>query len=67
MRGHHTRRRSSDRSRAGSAALPIVHPNPLQAGEDRGQLVAALERQLNIFDGDDLQIGLGWEVVAPGG
>jgi hypothetical protein len=60
MRGHHTRRRSR-------ATPPIVHPNPLQAGEDRGQLVAVLERQLNIFDGDDLQIGLGWEVVAPGG
>jgi hypothetical protein len=44
-----------------------VHPNPLQAGEDRGQLVAVLERQPNIFDGDDLQIELGWEVVAPGG
>jgi hypothetical protein len=39
----------------------------LQAGEDRGQLVAALERQLNLFDGDDLQIGLGWEVMASGG
>jgi len=24
LRGHHTRRRSSDRSRAGSAALPMA-------------------------------------------
>jgi hypothetical protein len=31
------------------------------------QLVAALERQTNLFDGRDLQIGLGWVVMAHGG
>jgi hypothetical protein len=34
---------------------------------DRRQLVAALERQTNLFDGRELQIGLGLKVVAHGG
>jgi hypothetical protein len=36
-----------------------VHPDPLESGEDGWQLVAAFERQPNLFDGRDLQIGLG--------
>ena len=44
-----------------------MHPEPLQPGQDRRQLVAALERQANLFDGRDLEIGLGLEGVAHGG
>ena len=44
-----------------------VHPDPLQTGQDGRQLVAALERQPNLFDGGDLQIGLGLEMMAHGG
>ena len=36
----------------------------LQAGEDGREFVAALERQTNLFDGCDLQIGLGLVVMA---
>ena len=44
-----------------------VRPDPLQAGEDRRQLGAALERQTHLFDGRELESGLGLEVVAHGG
>src|ERR1035441_2752707 len=43
-----------------------MHPEPLQTGEDRGQFVAARERQANLFDGCDLEIGLGLKGVAQG-
>jgi len=43
-----------------------MHPDPLQAGEDGRQFVAALEWQANLFDGDDLEIGLSLEWVARG-
>ena len=43
-----------------------LHPDPLEARQDRRQLVPALERQANLFDGGDLEIGLGLEVVAHG-
>jgi len=39
----------------------------LQAGQDRRQLVPALERETNLFDGCELQIGLGLESVAHDG
>jgi hypothetical protein len=38
----------------------------LQAREDRRQLVPTPERQANLFDGDDLQVGLGLESMAHG-
>jgi hypothetical protein len=41
-----------------------MHPNPLETGEDGWQFVSTLERQANLFDGDDLQVGLGLESVA---
>jgi hypothetical protein len=44
-----------------------VHPEPLQTGEDGREFVAAFERQANLFDGGDLQIGLGLKSVAHGG
>jgi hypothetical protein len=43
-----------------------VHPEPLQAGQDRRQFIAALERQTNLFDGHNLEVGLGMERVAHG-
>jgi len=36
-----------------------MHPEPLQTGQDRRQLVPAPEGQANLFDGRDLEIGLG--------
>ena len=36
-----------------------VSPDPLQARQDRRQLVAALERQLNLFNGNNLEVRLG--------
>jgi len=44
-----------------------VHPDPLQAREVGWQFVAALERQANLFDGCDLQVGLELEVMTHGG
>ena len=44
-----------------------VHPHPLEAGEERRQFVPALARQANLFDGRDLQFGLGLKVMAQGG
>ena len=44
-----------------------VHPNPLQASQHGRQFVPALERQTNLFDGRDLEIGLGLEMMAHGG
>jgi hypothetical protein len=44
-----------------------VHPDPLQTGQDGRQLIAALERQPNLFDGRDLQIRLGLEGMAHSG
>src|ERR1035438_4158418 len=44
-----------------------MHPEPLQASQDRGQFVSARERQANLFDGRDLEIGLGLKGVAHGG
>src|ERR1039458_5623382 len=43
-----------------------MHPEPLQTGQDRRQLVPAPEGQANLFDGRDLEIGLGLEGVAHG-
>jgi hypothetical protein len=43
-----------------------MHPEPLQPRQDRRQFVAALERQANLFDGRDLEIGLSLEGVADG-
>src|ERR1035441_9782303 len=43
-----------------------MHPEPLQTGQNRGQFVAARERQANLFDGRDLEIGLGLKSVAHG-
>src|ERR1039457_3020201 len=44
-----------------------MHPEPLQTGQDRRQLVPAPEGQANLFDGRNLEIGLGLEGVAHGG
>ncbi len=44
-----------------------VHPDPLQPGQQWRKFVATLERQTNLFDGRDLEIGLGSEMVAHGG
>jgi hypothetical protein len=44
-----------------------VHPNPLETREDGRQLVTTLERQTNLFEGRDLQIGLALEMMAHGG
>ena len=44
-----------------------MHPEPLQPGQDRRQLVPAPEGQANLFDGRDLEIGLGLIVVTHGG
>jgi hypothetical protein len=44
-----------------------VHPDPLQTGEDRRQLVAAFEGQTNLLDGRGLEFGLRLEVMAHGG
>jgi hypothetical protein len=38
----------------------------LQTGQEGRQLIAALERQTNLFDGGDLQIGLGLELMTHG-
>ncbi len=43
-----------------------VRPDPLQAGEDRGQLVAALERENDFFDRREAEFGLGGEELAHG-
>jgi len=43
-----------------------MHPEPLQTGQNWGQFVAARERQANLFDGRDLEIGLGLKDVAHG-
>jgi len=43
-----------------------MHPDPLETGENRRQLVPALERQTNLFNGEDVQIGLVLEWVAHG-
>jgi hypothetical protein len=40
---------------------------PNFTAKDIAQLVATLERQTNLFDGRELQIGLGLKVVAHGG
>jgi hypothetical protein len=44
-----------------------VHPNPLETREDGRQLVTTLERQTNLFEGRDLQIGLALEMMAQRG
>ena len=44
-----------------------VHPNPLEPRQNRRQFVATLERQTNLFDGRDLQIGLVLKIMAHGG
>jgi hypothetical protein len=44
-----------------------MHPEPLQPGQNRRQLVPAPEGQTNLFDGRDLKIGLGLIGVAHGG
>ncbi len=41
-------------------------PDPLQAGEQRWQFVAAGERQHNLFDRREAAFGLGGEEVAHG-
>jgi len=41
-----------------------VHPEPLESGEEGRQLIAAAQRQTNLFDGRDLEIRLGLVVVA---
>jgi len=41
-------------------------PDPLQTGEDRRQFIAAFKRQMNLFNGDDLEIGLVLEMMAHG-
>ena len=33
-----------------------MHPEPLEAGEDGRELIAAAERQTNLFDGRELEI-----------
>src|ERR1035441_9432981 len=43
-----------------------MHPEPLQTGQDRRQLVPAPEGQANLFDGRDLEIRLGLERGADG-
>jgi hypothetical protein len=40
---------------------------PAETGEDGRQFVAALERQTNLFDGRELQLGLALEMMAHGG
>jgi hypothetical protein len=44
-----------------------MNPKPLQTGKDGRQFVAAPEWQANLFDGCDLEIGLGLERMAHGG
>jgi len=44
-----------------------MHPEPLQPGQDRRQLVPAPGGQANLFDGRDLKIGLGLKGMAHGG
>jgi hypothetical protein len=44
-----------------------MHPQPLQPGQDRRQLVPAPEGQANLFDGRYLKIGLGFKGMAHGG
>src|ERR1035441_7105848 len=44
-----------------------MHPEPLQTGQDRRQLVPAPQGQANLFDGRDLETGLGLEMVAHDG
>ena len=39
-------------------------PEPLEAGQEGWELVAAVERQGNLFDGDGLEAGLGGKGVA---
>src|SRR5664279_2499057 len=41
-----------------------MHPKPLQTGQNRGESVAARERQANLFNGRDLKIRLGLKGVA---
>ena len=44
-----------------------VPPKPLKTGEDGREFIAAPARQANLFDRDDREIGLGWEMRAQGG
>src|ERR1039457_5145110 len=44
-----------------------MYPEPLQPGQDRRQLVPTAEGQANLFDGRDLEIGLGLIMVTHGG
>ncbi len=41
-----------------------MHPDPLQAGQEGRQLIAALERQEDLLNGNDLEVGLGMEASA---
>src|ERR1035441_2261127 len=44
-----------------------MHPEPLQPGQNRRQLVSAPAGQANLFNGRNLEIGLGLIVVTHGG
>ncbi len=41
-------------------------PNPLQAGQDREQFIAAVEGQDHVFDGEELEGRLGFKALAHG-
>ena len=54
-------------SRAKTSALSAgCDQQPLEAGEDGREFVAAAERQANLFDGRGLELGLLLEVMAHG-